>query len=438
MQSRNLGDLRRKIQTKRAKVGIVGLGYVGLPLACLCAQRGFSTVGIDTDEDKIRKINAKKSYIKDVASSAVAAMVHRGKLSACSWSQVGNLDVVIICVPTPFNKNKEPDLSFVRSAGEAIAGKLKPGMLVILESSTYPGTTEEILLPLLEKGRNLKCGRDFYLAYSPERVDPGNAKYKIRDIPKVVGGVTEACTDAASAFYGTIVPKVISLSSSKAAEMSKLLENIFRNVNIALVNELAMLCDRMGIDVWEVIGAAATKPFGFMSFSPGPGVGGHCIPVDPVYLSWKAKEYDFYTNFINLAAEVNSNMPYFVVRKLMRILFHGSLGAKQWKVLILGVTFKKDVHDARNSSAVKLIQILQKEGVEVAYHDPFVKDLSHEGLPLKTIALNERSLAGFDAVVIHTDHGSYDWDWVLKHSKIIFDTRNATRNIKAQGKIFKL
>jgi UDP-N-acetyl-D-glucosamine dehydrogenase len=311
-----------------------------------------------------------------------------------------------------------------------VAARLRPGQLVVLESTTYPGTTDDVLLPLLQAG-GLRAGRDFALAYSPERVDPGNAEFHVASTPKLVGGVTPLCTALTAALYEKAVIKVIPVSSPRVGEMAKLLENIFRNVNIALVNELAMLCDRMRIDVWEVVEAAATKPFGFMSFQPGPGVGGHCIPVDPVYLSWKAKEYDFYTNFITRAAEVNANMPYFVVQKLLRLLTskgHQVLGAR---VLVLGVAFKRNVADVRNAPAIKILELLQDHGIDAAYHDPLIPRIELRGGPLESTPLTAQMLAGCDCVVIHTDHVSFDYDWIIEHARLVFDTRNATRGVKS-------
>jgi UDP-N-acetyl-D-glucosamine dehydrogenase len=365
--------------------------------------------------------------------------VAAGRLRAVAeWDSVPALDVLILCVPTPFNRNKEPDLSFVLSAAGEIAARLRPGQLVVLESTTYPGTTEEVLLPLLES-RGLRVGRDFALAYSPERMDPGNRTYQIPNTPKVVGGVTPGCTAVAAALYGSIVVKVVQVSSPRVAEMAKLLENIFRNVNIALVNELAMLADRMGIDIWEVIDAAATKPFGFMSFQPGPGVGGHCLPVDPVYLAWKAKEYDFYTNFITLAAEVNANMPYFVAQKVVRALARQGTPIREGRVLILGVAFKRDVADVRNSSALKLIEILTEEGLTLSYSDPFVPEVEVNGTRYRSAPLTVEALATPHCVVIHTDHSAFDYEMILRHAALIVDTRNALRNFNTdRDKIVKL
>ncbi|MBI4369971.1 MAG: nucleotide sugar dehydrogenase [Elusimicrobia bacterium] len=431
--------LLSKIQTAHAKIGIVGLGYVGLPLAALAAKKGFSVLGIDIDGAKVAKISKGDSHIQDLSSDDLKALIVSKRLSATTnWDMARECDILILCVPTPFNRNREPDLTPVITATREISSRLRKDQLIILESTTYPGTTQELMLPMLEES-GLTVGRDFFLGYSPERVDPGNTNFKVQDIPKVIGGTTLGCRDLAAAFYQQIVPSIALVSSTQAAELSKLLENIFRNVNIALVNELAMLCDRMKVNVWEVIEAAATKPFGFMSFSPGPGVGGHCIPVDPVYLSWKAKEYDFYTNFIDLAAEVNSNMPYFVVRKLQRLLYQRRQNFPGKKVLVLGITFKKNIDDMRNSSALKFLEIMNDEAIAFNYHDPFVPEIRLNGQRLKSVELTEKILSRAACVLIHTDHDNYDWKWIVKHSRLVFDTRNATKKVKnGLGKIYRL
>jgi UDP-N-acetyl-D-glucosamine dehydrogenase len=425
-----LERLRTRLDERTALVGVAGLGYVGLPLAVEFARTGFRVTGIDPDVDRVAAVNRGESYIGDVRAEEVGDAVRAGRLGArTDWEAAADLDALVICVPTPFNANREPDLSFVRAAGERMAERLRPGQLVVLESTTYPGTTEEVLLPTLER-RGLRVGRDFALAYSPERVDPGNREYHVASTPKLVGGVTPLCTALTQSLYEKVTVKVVPVSSPRVAEMAKLLENIFRNVNIALVNELAMLCDRMRINVWEVVEAAATKPFGFMSFQPGPGVGGHCIPVDPVYLAWKAKEYDFYTNFVTLAAEVNANMPHFVVQKLLRLLTGKGDRVLGTRVLLLGVTFKGNVADVRNSPALKLIELLRDHGIDVAYHDPLAPVLRVKGVELESVPLTAASLAGADCVVIHTDHDAFDYDWIVGHSRFVFDTRNATRDVK--------
>ncbi len=424
-------ELRARIEDRRAVVGVAGLGYVGLPLAVEFARAGFKVVGVDSDLERVAEVNAGRSYVGDVPPEDIQAAQRAGRLHAdSSWEVASSLDALVVCVPTPFDANREPDLSFVRAATEEIGRRLRPGQLIVLESTTYPGTTEEVVRPILERG-GLRAGRDFALAYSPERVDPGNREYHIASTPKLVGGVTALCTALTAALYEKAVIKVVPVSSPRVAEMAKLLENIFRNVNIALVNELAMLCDRMRINVWEVVEAAATKPFGFMSFQPGPGVGGHCIPVDPVYLAWKAKEYDFYTNFITRAAEVNANMPYFVVQKLLRLLASKGSRVLGARVLVLGVAFKRNVADARNSPALKILELLQDHGIEPAYHDPLISRLELRGTALESMPLTPTALEGVDCVVIHTDHACFDYDWIVEHAPLVFDTRNATRGVKA-------
>ncbi len=417
----------------------MGLGYVGLPLAVEFGKAGFPVTGIDVDPKKVERIARGESYIEDVPGDEVAELVRAGRLTATSdWSTTSELDAIVICVPTPFNRNKEPDLSYVVGAAEHVAKRLRRGQLVVLESTTYPGTTEEVLLPILGAG-GLQVGADFALAYSPERVDPGNRVYQVANTPKLVGGVTPRCSALAALLYRAIVVKVMPLSSPRTAEMAKLLENIFRNVNIALVNELTMLCDRMRIDIWEVVEAAASKPFGFMSFLPGPGVGGHCIPVDPVYLSWKAKEFDFYTNFIDLAAEVNANMPYFVAQKAARAMAARGVPMARAKVLVLGVAFKRDVADVRNSSALRLLEILKEEGAQVSYHDPHAANVRLRDETLRSVDLTPETLAGADCVIVHTDHSGFRWDGIVPHCRLLLDTRNATHGVSAApGVIVKL
>ncbi|HSE95322.1 MAG TPA: nucleotide sugar dehydrogenase [Methylomirabilota bacterium] len=426
-----LNALRSRLDDRSAHVGVAGLGYVGLPLAVELTRAGFRVTGIDPDHRRVEAVRGGVSHVGDVSSKDVGAAIRTGRLVARpDWDSAPELDAIVICVPTPFTANREPDLSYVRTAGAELGRGLRPGQLVVLESTTYPGTTEEVLLPLLAGG-GLRVGEDFALAYSPERVDPGNHDWRLANTPKLVAGVTPRCTALAAALYDKVVIKVVPLSSPRVAEMAKLLENIFRNVNIALVNELAMLCDRMRIDVWEVVEAAASKPFGFMSFQPGPGVGGHCIPVDPVYLSWKAKEYDFYTNFVTLAAEVNANMPYFVTQKLLRVLTGQGAVVRGSRVLVLGVTFKRDVADIRNSPALKLIELLREQGIDVGYHDPLVPSLPVAGGRLVSTPLSATALAAADCVVVHTDHTGFDYPWIVEHARLVFDTRNAARQVTA-------
>jgi UDP-N-acetyl-D-glucosamine dehydrogenase len=425
-----LAALRARLTDGSATVGVAGLGYVGLPLAVELARAGFRVTGIDPDTERVRAVSLGESHVEALPSGAVAELVKAGRLQTTSaWDGAPGLDAIVICVPTPLTPNREPDLSFVRAAATEVARRLRPGQLVVLESTTYPGTTEEVLLPLLEAG-GLRAGQDFALAYSPERVDPGNPHYHVANTPRLVGGVTPTCTALAQALYEKAIIKVVPVSSPKVAETAKLLENVFRNVNIALVNELAMLCDRMGVDVWEVVEAAATKPFGFMRFQPGPGVGGHCIPVDPIYLAWKAKEYDFYSGFITRAAEVNTNMPYFVAEKLSRILAQRCGDVRGRRVLLLGVSFKRNVGDIRNSSALKILELLEARGLDVSYHDPFVPRLRLGARELESVALGRDVVSAADCVVIHTDHETVDYEWLVAHARLVFDTRNATRDVR--------
>jgi len=420
------------------KIAIIGLGYVGLPLAMVFAEAGTEVVGIEAVVERCEQVNAGKSYIGDVAGADLKRVVEGGMLHATpDYAAAEDCEAVIICLPTPLNANREPDLTLVKEASRELAGHLRRGQLVALESTTYPGTTRDELAPILEEGSGLRAGADFHLAFSPERVDPGRTDFTTKTTPKVIGGLTPACTQKALDVYGAALDHLVPVTTPEAAEMAKLLENIFRSVNIALMNELAMLCDRMGIDVWEVIDAAATKPFGFMKFQPGPGLGGHCIPVDPFYLSWKAREFDFWTEFIELAGKVNENMPYFCVDKLHRALNtrHKSLNGA--KVLVLGVAYKADTDDLRESPALKVIRNLQTHGAEVSYHDPQVLRL--DDLGLSSVDLGDgRPLAGYDAVVIVTAHTSIDYRRVVEQAQLVVDLRNATAGIPSAGKVWKL
>jgi len=427
-------DLREKIISKQAHICIIGLGYVGLPFAIGFGKVGYPVIGLDVDERKVEAINAGRSYIRDVDSADVARLVKAGLLSATTDYDLAlrKADVIFICVPTPFNAMKAPDLSFIISACEGIAPRLRRGQMIVLQSTTYPGTTEEVVLPILERN-GLRAGEDFYLAFSPERINPGDKTYTVENTPKVVGGLTPTCTELARLLLSQLFSHVHVVSSPRAAEMSKLLENIFRSVNIALVNELALLCERMGIDIWEVIEAASTKPFGFMPFYPGPGVGGHCIPVDPYYLSWKAREYDFYTKFIELAAEVNQDMPYHVVDLIGRGLNRQGKALRGARVLILGVAFKRDVDDARNSPAERIIELLLAQGTRVRYNDPYVprfrvgRDVFWQGeTVLESVPLTEEELQASDCVVIVSGHSIYDYPWIVQHAPLVVDTVNAT------------
>jgi len=433
--------LFEKIKNRQAVIGVVGLGYVGLPLIMEFSKAGYNIIGFDIDPEKTEMLNRGESYIHHIPSSRVQELVNAGRFEATTdFSRLEEVDCISICVPTPLNKNREPDLSYVVKTGETIVKNYKEGTLVILESTTYPGTSDELLKPVLESG-GFKCGEDFYLAYSPEREDPGNPKFSTSTIPKVVGGITPACTKLAAELYSSIVTSVIPVSSTRASEMTKLLENIYRCVNIALVNELKMLTDKMGIDLWEVIDAASTKPFGYHPFYPGPGLGGHCIPIDPFYLTWKAREYDMATNFIELAGEVNSRMPDYVVQRTMEILNEFEKSLKGSKILILGAAYKKDVDDIRESPAIKLIELLLEKGAVVEYNDPYIPrfpSLRSSKLRLKSVDLDEHTLNNFDCAIIVTDHTNYDYQWIVDNSKIVIDTRNGTKKVtKNRSKIFK-
>ena len=434
------------------KVGIIGCGYVGLPLALRFAEAGHRVTGFDTDPKKVQMLNAGKSYIDHIPQNKIQQYVNTRHFNATNeFSKLAEADAILICVPTPLNEYREPDLSYVEDTAKSIQPHLQKGQLVVLESTTYPGTTEELLLPILEKS-GLRCPivtglenenvpGDFFLAFSPEREDPGNKQYGLAQIPKVVGGVNPPSGRAALALYAQVVSRVVPVSSTRAAEMAKLLENIFRCVNIALVNELKLLCMRMGVDVWEVIDAAASKPFGFMPFYPGPGLGGHCIPVDPFYLSWKAREYDFSTRFIELAGEVNTAMPYHVVDSVVEALNRQKKSLKGSKLLVLGVAYKKDVDDLRESPTFKIMEILQKRGAEFDYNDPYFAQLPkmrhYDYSHMKSVPLNPESLGRYDAVLIATDHSSYDYSVIVDGAKLVVDTRNATRRvIRHRQKIF--
>ncbi len=420
------------------KIAVIGLGYVGLPLAMVFAEAGTEVVGVEAVAARCDEVNAGRSYIQDVQSDALKAMVDKGLISATTdYAATEDCDADIICLPTPLNANREPDLTLVKDATVKLAGHLRRGQLVTLESTTYPGTTRDELAPILEAGSGLTAGVDFHLAFSPERVDPGRTDYTTKSTPKVVGGLTPACTARALEVYGPALDNVVPVSTPEVAEMTKLLENIFRSVNIALMNELAMLCDRMKIDVWEVIDAAATKPFGFMKFQPGPGLGGHCIPIDPFYLSWKAREFDFWTEFIELAGKVNENMPYFCVEKLHRALNTRQKSLNGAKLLVLGVAYKADIDDLRESPALKVIRLLREHGADVDYHDPYCAALPE--FDLESIDLEEyRRVAGYDAVVIVTAHSALDYRTIVHEADLVVDFRNATAGIPSAGNVWKL
>jgi len=428
--------LRRKIETHQAQVGVVGLGYVGLPLVVEFAQAGFCVTGIDVQQSKVDAINRGESYIQDVPTADVQALVKAGKIRATTdFSVVRDLDTINICVPTPLRKTKDPDMSFIVNACQEMAKFFHPGTLVILESTTYPGTTDELMLPMFEEG-GLKVGQDFFMCFSPERVDPGNPKYQTKNIPKVVGGITPACTEIGALFYRQALDTVVPVGSTRVAEMVKLLENTFRMINIGLVNEIALMCDRMGINVWEVIDAAGTKPFGFMPFYPGPGLGGHCIPIDPFYLSWKTKQAGIEARFIELAGYINGQMPHFVTDKIQNALNDHTKPLKGSRVHVMGVAYKRDIDDVRESPALDILHLLGRRGALVSYSDPFVPQIHADGIELKAIDA-EAGVKQSDCVVIVTDHKKFDYAKLVQDAKLIVDTRNALKGIESD-KIVRL
>jgi UDP-N-acetyl-D-glucosamine dehydrogenase len=419
--------LEEKIRSHSARVGVVGLGYVGLPLAVEFARAGFAVTGIDISAEKTRRVNAGDSYVGDIPSAVLGPLVESGKLRATTdFAAVRSLDTINICVPTPLRKTKDPDMSFIVSSCQEVARHFHRGMLVILESTTYPGTTDELVLPMLEKS-GLQVGRDFFLCFSPERVDPGNPLYQTANIPKVVGGCTPACTDMGRLFYSQALHRVVPVSSTQVAEMVKLLENTFRMINIGLANEMALMCDRMGIDVWEVIDAAATKPFGFMPFYPGPGLGGHCIPVDPFYLSWKTRQAGIEARFIELAGHINGYMPQFVADKVQQALNQAGKPVMGSRIHVMGVAYKRDIDDLRESPALDVMLLLKRRGGEIAYTDPYVPALRLEGLDLESQP--EESVAAADCVVIVTDHSAFDYRKMVERAALIVDTRNALKGV---------
>lgn len=415
------------IKNRTATVGILGLGYVGLPLAVSFAEAGFKVIGFDMQESRVASIKRGESYIADITSATLKKAIQGGNVDATAdVSRLSEANAICICVPTPLTKTREPDLSFVVSVSKQLSENLRRGQLIILESTTYPGTTREVVLPILERS-GLKAGRDFFLAYSPERVDPGNKSYGIKNTPKLVGGVDAESTRMAALLYGTVARTVVPLSSPDVAEMTKVFENVFRSVNIALVNEMAQLCEKLKISVWEVIEAASTKPFGYLPFYPGPGIGGHCIPLDPYYLSNKALEYDFHTRFIELAAEVNERMPYHVTYRIMTALNSCRKSLKASNVLVLGVAYKKDAADCRESPSLRLMELLAGKDAHVTYNDPYVTQISFNGTTLTSVELTGETLAASDCVIIATDHSAYDMKFIVENSQLVFDTRGATR-----------
>ena len=440
--------LRQRIDDRSATVAVIGCGYVGLPLAMAFADAGFRVIGIDVDGRRVEQLSRGESYIRDVPTATLGGHVKQGRFRAtASHEALSDADVIFVAVPTPSDRSKQPDLRYVVAAAESVAAKLRRGQLVILESTTYPGTTDEVMRPILERS-GLKAGVDFFLAFSPERIDPGNKTYGIENTPKVVGGVDSQSTALAAAVLQVVTKgRVHVVSGARAAELTKLLENTFRAVNIALVNELAMLCDRMDIDIWEVIGAAATKPYGFMPFYPGPGVGGHCIPIDPYYLSWKAREYDFHTKFIELAAETNLAMPFFTVGRVRKQLNDAGLSLRGAKVLVLGAAFKKDIDDARESAAIRVMEILKQEGAVLEYHDPFVSEVrlaapifgpNGDHTLLRSVPLDDARIRAADGVVILVAHSNVDYARVVRSASRVFDAVNATRGLDADGRVERL
>ncbi|MBV8331905.1 MAG: nucleotide sugar dehydrogenase [Candidatus Eremiobacteraeota bacterium] len=423
-----LSGLKKKILDRSAVIGVAGIGYVGLPLAVEKAKVGFTVIGYDRNPIRVDEVNQGLNYIKDVNDRELAQVVDSGRLSATTdFGSIGRCDVVIICVPTPLTPNLDPDISYIRAVAELVAQQLRPGQLVCLESTTYPGTTNEVLLPIMER-TGLRVGEDFFLCFSPERVDPGNARYTTKNTNKVVGGVTPACLEAGVTLYEQTILHVLPVSSPKVAELTKVFENTFRAVNIAMVNEMAMLCDRLGIDIWEVVEAAATKPFGIMRFDPGPGVGGHCIPLDPFYLAWKAREFDFRVRFIELAGEINVGMPYFVREKVVRALNERGKAIKGAEIFVLGVAYKRDVDDHRESPAVKVMELLLRDGARIDYHDPHVPSFTDDrGNAWHSIPLSKEMLERADCTLVLTDHSAVDYERVVNWGRLVLDTRNATR-----------
>jgi UDP-N-acetyl-D-glucosamine dehydrogenase len=435
-------QLKSIIEKHAAKIGVIGLGYVGLPLAVEKGKVGFPVIGFDINEQRVKKVNDADNYIKDVKDEELTALVKKGLITATTdFSRLAECDVVIICVPTPLTITRDPDISYIEASTAEIAKNLRSGQLVTLESTTYPGTTQEVILPILEK-TGFKVGKDFFLAFSPERVDPGNKRFTTKNTSKVVGGVTPVCLEIAYTLYNQTIVNVVPVSSPAAAELTKVFENTYRAVNIALVNELMLLCDRMGIDIWEVVEAAGTKPFGIQTFYPGPGVGGHCIPIDPFYLTWKAREYDFHTRFIELAGEINVEVSYYVINKVIQALNGENKSLKDAKILVLGVAYKKDIDDVRESPALKIIELLRQRGANITYHDPYIPVIEPHGgsnIHLECVELSDDTLEKADCVLILTDHSSLDYEQVVSRSKLIVDTRNATKNVKQdREKIFKI
>ncbi len=433
--------LKEKVKKHQARVGVVGLGYVGLPLAVEKGKVGFPVIGFDINPKRVARVNAGDNYISDVNDLELQDLVKRGIVQATTdFARLAECDIIIICVPTPLTITRDPDISYIKASTEQIAKYLRPGQLVTLESTTYPGTTQEVILPLLEE-KGLKVGIDFFLAFSPERVDPGNKRFTTKNTTKVVGGVTPVCLEIAYALYAQTIVNVVPVSSPAAAEMTKVFENTYRVVNIAMVNELMLLCDRMGLDIWEVVEAAGTKPFGIQTFYPGPGVGGHCIPIDPFYLTWKARQYDFHTRFIELAGEINVEVSYYVINKVIRALNGVNKCLKDSNILVIGVAYKKDIDDVRESPALKIMDLLSKNGALIEYHDPYISNIEPHGgssLSLKSLEMTDEELTAADCVLILTDHSRLDYNRIVEKAKLVVDTRNATKNVIDREKIIKI
>ncbi|MGC9026478.1 MAG: nucleotide sugar dehydrogenase [bacterium] len=435
--NRNFDLLKKKIASHEAKIAIVGLGYVGLPYAIEFAKNGFRVIGIDLNEKKVASLKKSESYITDISSEELKDINSTGLISYTSnYDNIDSADIIEICVPTPLGKSKEPDLFFITSAVKSIKEKISKPKLIILTSTTYPGTTREYVVPAIAD-EHYKLDTDFFAVFSPERIDPANKKYKLSDIPKVVGGVTKLSAELAVLLFKQIVNTVVQVSSADTAEMVKLLENTFRSINIGLVNEMAIISHKLGIDIWEVIDAAKTKPYGFVPFYPGPGIGGHCIPIDPVYLTWRMKVFNYRTRFIELATDINNEMPYYVVSRLVDILNEKGKSIKNSKIFVLGVAYKKDVNDIRESSAIPVIEEIMRRGGRVSYHDPYIDTIQENSLNLRSVKLTEKALSSADCTLILTDHSVFDYPWIVKHSKLIFDTKNGTRGI-TDKKIIKL
>lgn len=435
-------ELKQMIEAHTAKVGVIGLGYVGLPLAVEKGKVDFSVLGFDINDQRVAKVNAGDNYIGDVKDDELKDLAERKILQATTdFSRLSECDVIVICVPTPLTITRDPDISYIQASAEETAQYLRPGQLITLESTTYPGTTEEVILPILEK-TGLKAGQDFFLAFSPERVDPGNKRFTTKNTSKVVGGLTPYCLEIACTFYNQTILSVVPVSSPAAAEITKVFENTYRAVNIALVNELMLLCDKLGLDIWEIVEAAGTKPFGIQTFYPGPGVGGHCIPIDPFYLTWKAREYDFHTRFIELAGEINVEVSYYVVNKVYRALNDKQKSVKGSQILVLGVAYKKDIEDVRESPALKIMEQIRNEGADLIYHDPYVPVIEPHGgstIHLESVELTKEALTEADCVLIITDHSTFDYEFIVANAQLVVDTRNATKNVKnGREKIVKI